>query len=138
MIRSIFRARNPVIEANGNVKTVNYEGSKSHPLLKRDYLKKANDLMKSQFGNLPEMFIRVSLNSVLDMDDSAAEIEAVSMFLKIIAERSKAAIVNQRVDKGAETPDKSWFNIARRNASYYGFDTRILDEFYIVATELNL
>lgn len=138
IIRSIFRARIPVAEPSGKIKNVNYESSRSHPLLKREYLKKVNELIKSQLNHLPELFIKISINSVLDMDDSASEIEAVSMFLKIIAERSKAAVMNQRVDKGAETPDKSWFNIARRNANYYGFDTRILDEFYIIATELNL
>jgi hypothetical protein len=42
-----------------------------------------------------------------------------------------------KVDRGAETPDKSWFNIARRNYKYYGFDIKMLDEFYKIAAENN-
>ena len=43
--------------------------------------------------------------------------------------------INTRVDRGAESPDKSWFSIARRNYKFYGFDIKMLDELYKTAAE---
>jgi len=40
-----------------------------------------------------------------------------------------------RVDRGAVSPDKSWFNISRRNFKFYGFDIKLLDELYKIAGE---
>ncbi len=37
--------------------------------------------------------------------------------------------------RGAEHPDESRFNMARRNYAYDGFDIKMLDEFYSIATE---
>jgi hypothetical protein len=42
-----------------------------------------------------------------------------------------------KVDRGAESPDKSWFSIAKKNADYYGFDRRMLDELYMIAGDNN-
>jgi hypothetical protein len=39
------------------------------------------------------------------------------------------------VDRGADTPDKSWFSIARRNFKFYGYDVKMIDEFYKIAAE---
>ncbi len=134
ILRNVMKIRIP-LKVDGSLKNVTYDNVKNNPLLKREFFKKVNGLVKNQFTNLPDFFIKTSINSAIDINDSHAEIEAVNMFLKIIAERSKNAVVYQKIDKGAETPDKSWFNIARRNAGFYGFDSKLLDEFYIIASE---
>lgn len=42
-----------------------------------------------------------------------------------------------KVEKGAETPDKSWFHIARLNSKSLGIDKDYLDELFIIASENN-
>ena len=42
---------------------------------------------------------------------------------------------NVKVDRGADTPDKSWFNIARKNSRFFGFDDKMLEELYKIAAE---
>ncbi len=133
-LRNVLKIRIP-LQVEGSAKNVTYDNVKNNPLLKREFFKKINGLIKNQFAHLPEIFIKTSLNSVIDLNDTSAEIEAMNMFLKIVSERSKNAVVYNKIDKGAETPDKSWFSIARRNSGFYGFDSKLLDEFYIIASE---
>jgi len=40
---------------------------------------------------------------------------------------------NRKADRGAETPDKSWFSVARKNVKHNGFDKRMLDDLYLIA-----
>jgi hypothetical protein len=137
IIRNILWIRVPVKDEKGKMTTLTYEGVKEAPLVKREFFKKINGIIKNQFGTLPELFIRISTNSVIDPTDANTDVDGLSMFLKIISERAKDAAEGLKVDKGAESPDKSWFNIARRNCAYYGFDPRLLEEFYFIASEHN-
>ena len=40
-----------------------------------------------------------------------------------------------QVDRGAATPEKSWFSIARKNYRYFGYDIKMVDELYKIAAE---
>ena len=63
--------------------------------------------------------------------------ETTSRIASIFSMRCKNYKPYNKVDRGAESPDKSWFNIARRNFKFYGFDIKMLDEFYKIAAENN-
>jgi len=63
-------------------------------------------------------------------------VEATARLASVFSARARGYQPNQRVDRGADTPDKSWFSVARRNYKFYGFDVKILDELYSVAAEL--
>lgn len=39
------------------------------------------------------------------------------------------------VDRGAASPEKSWFSVARRNYRYFGYDIKMVDELYKIAAE---
>jgi len=39
------------------------------------------------------------------------------------------------IDRGASTPEKSWFSIARKNYRYFGYDIKMVDELYKIAAE---
>jgi len=62
-------------------------------------------------------------------------IEATARLAAVFSARCRAFQPNVRVDRGADTPDKSWLSIARRNYKFYGFDVKILDELYSIAAE---
>lgn len=138
LLRNITKARLPIKDTKGKIINVNYDIVLQNPVLKREYLKSLNEFNKKNFSMLPELFVKTSINSAIDFSEYTKDIEASSMFLKIILERCKNVVWDQKVDKAAETPDKSWFSIAKRNIGYNGFDPKLLDEFYIIASELNL
>jgi hypothetical protein len=84
-------------------------------------------------ATLPEL-VRMALRSALPFPGTQS-LEAVSRLTAIFALRGRALVPSMVVDRGADTPDKSWFNITRRNATWRGLDPRMLDELYSIASE---
>ena len=62
-------------------------------------------------------------------------IEATARIAAILAARCRNYQPTVAVDRGADSPDKSWLSIARRNYKFYGFDIKMLDEFYSIAAD---
>jgi len=62
--------------------------------------------------------------------------DALSRLLFILASRfhNYKAV---KVDRGAESPDKSWFSIASKNCDHYGFNKNMLDELYRISGDNN-
>jgi hypothetical protein len=85
---------------------------------------------------LPVKFLKVALKSCFkhNMTDND---ETVSRFLYIMSARFHNYKHSVKVDRGAESPDKSWFGIAKKNAEYYGYDKRMLDDLYMIAGDNN-
>lgn len=82
----------------------------------------------------PEQVMRSCLNSYLSFSENRF-IEASARLAAIFNARYRHFKPNQKVDRGAESPDKSWFNIAKKNYKYYGFDVDMLSELYSIAAE---
>jgi fructose-bisphosphate aldolase class 1 len=64
-----------------------------------------------------------------------SQVETTGRIAAVLAARAKQYLPGIKVDRGADTPDKSWLNIARRNYKFYGFDIKMLDEMYMIAAE---
>lgn len=90
--------------------------------------------LTEQVGQLPERLVRPGIESHLRAQDHPDQ-SGTARLVSIIVSRAADYDPYQKVDKGAESPDKSWFNIHRRNARYYGFDTLFLNELYGIASE---
>ncbi|MFP4266826.1 MAG: hypothetical protein ACLFQW_02390 [Spirochaetaceae bacterium] len=63
------------------------------------------------------------------------KIPATSRITAVISRLAKDYDPNMKVDRGASSPEKSWFNIARRNCKFFGYDVKMIDEFYRIAAE---
>ncbi len=88
--------------------------------------------LKGELPNLPEKLIRLALKS--NVRESQTEVEdASSRFIYILCARFQHYKPVEKIDRGAESPDKSWFGIAQNNAHYYGYDKRMLDALYRIA-----
>jgi hypothetical protein len=98
------------------------------------FVDKTFDILKKQQKIIPEALLQSALYSNLSFLDNP-RLEAISRLAAIFALRCQNYQVYHTVDRGADTPDKSWFNIARKNYKYYGFDIKILDELYKIAGE---
>lgn len=99
------------------------------------FQKKSNALRK----NLPcfqadiiEMGLKSNVSAgFLETEDTSAKL------LYILSTRYQSYQEYKKVDRGAETPDKSWFGVMRKNAVHYGFDKRILEDLYMIAGDNN-
>jgi len=90
--------------------------------------------LSAQLKSLPPQLIRMALRAALPYPGTQG-LEAISRMCAIFALRGRALTPGVLVDRGADSPDKSWFNIARRNATWRGLDPRMLDELYSIASE---
>jgi hypothetical protein len=97
-------------------------------------LQRAFHGLTAQLAATPPTLVRMAIRSALPYP-STKGLEAIPRLAAIFALRGRALIPTLVVDRGADSPDKSWFNIARRNASWRCLDPRMLDELYSIASE---
>lgn len=83
---------------------------------------------------LPEQVIKSAVSASISFMENRF-IEATARVAAILAARCRNFQPSVRVDRGADSPDKSWLSTARRNYKFYGFDIKMLDEFYSIAAE---
>ena len=87
-----------------------------------------------ELTQLPPQVVTSIVNSNISFADNP-HVETTARLAAIFSARGKAFTSDVRVDRGADTPDKSWLSIARRNYKFYGFDIKMLDEMYMIAAE---
>ena len=110
------------------------EKDAGYTALQEQYIQKVTPGIASLLPSVPPALLQAGLRSTLSFPTSAG-VEAVSRLTAIFAMRGRALSPGVIVDRGADTPDKSWFNVNRRNARWHGLDPGMLDEMYTIASE---
>lgn len=98
------------------------------------FIEKVSSVLKEKLTILPEQLVRSGLYSNGSFFENRA-MDATSRISSIFGSMCRNHRPGMQVDRGADTADKSWINIARRNYKFYGFDVKLLDEFYKIAAE---
>ncbi len=98
------------------------------------FVEKAFTILANQLKHTSPALLKSALNSNLSFIENKS-IEATARLAAIFSARGKNYMEIKKIERGADTPDKSWFNIARRNYKFYGFDINMLDELYKIAAE---
>lgn len=134
IIKNAAYVKNPIegfTESNVNIS----DFLKVPKTLAQYFNAKAGDLYKDLPG-IPKDFVAMALKSNVGMNHVETE-DTPAKFLYIFAHRFQNFKEYTKIERGAETPDKSWFGIAKKNAGYYNYDKRILEDLYIVAGDNN-
>lgn len=100
--------------------------------LQEPFLQKILPHVCSLLPSLPSSLVQMAMKSTLAFP---AQIEATARIAAVFALRGRTLVPGLVVDRGADTPDKSWLNVARRNARWHGLDSRLLDELYTISAE---
>lgn len=103
-------------------------------LIQTQYAEKVVEVMKKSLPVIPEAVARSAVNSSVSFNDNKS-VSATARITALFANRCRNYNPAVKVDRGADYPDKSWFSIARRNFKFYGFDVKMVDEFYKIAAE---
>ena len=103
--------------------------------LQEQYLSKILPGIASSAPSFPTAVLALGLRSSLAFQPDGPNVEATCRLGAIMAHRGRALGPAVVVDRGADSPDKSWFNVQRRNARWRGLDGRMLDEMYTIASE---
>lgn len=109
-------------------------GEQTSAIVQNQFAEKVFGAAQKHLALLPDPVLKSGVNASISFVENRF-IEATSRIAAIFAARCREYQPNVRVDRGADTPDKSWFSIARRNYKFYGFDIKMLDEFYQIAAE---
>jgi hypothetical protein len=102
--------------------------------IQAQYADKVVEAAKKVLKTLPEEVLKSAVNSNVSFFENKF-IEATARLTALFAARCRIYNPTVKVDRGADTPDKSWFSIARRNFKFYGYDVKMIDEFYKIAAE---
>ena len=96
------------------------------------YLDDLSSFARGELPMLSDRTVKLALKS--NLKESQVDLEdACAKLIFILTSRFHNYKPVTRIDRGAESPDKSWFAIAMKNAEYYGFDRRMLDALYRIA-----
>jgi hypothetical protein len=102
--------------------------------LQEHYIQKITPALSALLPSFPASLLQGGLRSTLAYP-GGGNVEAVSRLAAILALRGRTLAPGIVVDRGADTPDMSWFNVNRRNARWHGLDLGMLDELYTIAAE---
>jgi hypothetical protein len=78
--------------------------------------------------------VKSGVNSALSFQDNPY-MESTARLAAIFSHRCRNLKPGMKVDRGAESSDKSWFSVARKNYKFYGFDLDMLVELHGIAAE---
>ncbi len=102
--------------------------------LQDKYLQKITPAISALLPSFPPVLLMPGLRSTLAYP-STGNVEAVARLAAILALRGRTLAPGMVVDRGADGPDMSWFNVNRKNARWHSLDPRMLDELYTIAAE---
>ena len=95
--------------------------------------KRLEEAILQDAGFLPLQILRPGLDSWQDATREDEDVSGSARLINILVSRAADYDPTQGSERGAETPDKSWFNINRKTARYYGYDQKFLEELYTIA-----
>jgi len=107
--------------ANGHVFLSQYTKNVAHSLIQ-----------KAPF--VPEQVFLSAMNSNATFTDDST-IEATARLSNIFTALCRNYKPEMKKDRGADTAQKSWINVARKNYKFYGYDIKMLDELYNIAAD---
>jgi len=102
--------------------------------LQRRAALKAVETILERLPNYPREIIKSGVESNLSFVEYP-DLPATSRMATIFSHLAYDYKPDIHVDRGAASPEKSWFNVARRNYRYFGYDIKMVDELYRIAAE---
>ncbi|MBI9098929.1 MAG: hypothetical protein JEY91_10660 [Spirochaetaceae bacterium] len=106
----------------------------SSSMIQTHYIQKLIEGLKEELNLVPEPVICSGINSNLSFLDNR-NIEASARIASLFSSMGISYRPAMKVDRGAVSPDSSWFSIAKKNFRFNGFDKDMLSELYNISVE---
>ncbi len=98
------------------------------------YYPKIRDSYCKVIPSFPKEFVYEAIGLNLSVLEDP-EIPMTSRIGCLIYALAKTFNPKQKVDRGAENYQKSWFKTQQKNYKFFGYDIKLIDEFYRIAAE---
>ncbi|OHD56945.1 MAG: hypothetical protein A2Y33_08265 [Spirochaetes bacterium GWF1_51_8] len=114
-------------------KTVAYPDTESNLAMRKSFLGKLKEIIVNAFPNISPYFLDI----ILRLYYFSEEAESVKFSSKVLKVFYNMALQWKKVkkDRGAESFEGSWFNVARANYKFYIYDLNTVDELYKITIE---
>jgi hypothetical protein len=90
--------------------------------------------LQEKLPNYPWQVIRSGVDSNLSFLENSGLLTTARL-TTLFSHMAREYKPDMIVDRGAASPEKSWFSVARRNYRYFGYDIKMVDELYRIAAE---
>ncbi len=117
-------------------KSVSFRETEDNSVLRQNFIMKIKEIMNKEFPGISPYFVEIITKSQY-LSEDAENIPYTSKVLKIIYNFARDWKASKR-ERGAESFNASWFNVARINYKFYAYDLGTLDEFYNITIEEDL
>ncbi len=104
---------------------------------KRRFADSCRQRLEGEFPELDQADLKLAMDANLP-DFVLEKWEAAARFLYILSARYADYDPDQKAERGAESPDRSWYGVARPLCKGFGYDRGFLDELYMIATDLRI
>ncbi len=126
-----------VPQYNGSAtKMISLTDTENNAILKNSFLHRIKEIINKEFSGVsPDL-----IEWMMKVQHNPEEIDSIafsSKIMKIVYYFATSYKKSVR-ERGAESFDASWFNVARANYKFYAYDYGILDEFYKITIEEDL
>ncbi|MDA3809069.1 MAG: hypothetical protein PF518_01945 [Spirochaetaceae bacterium] len=103
-------------------------------MIQTHYIQKMIEGLKAELTVVPEPVICSGINSNLSFQENS-NIEASARIASIFSTMGVTYRPSMKIDRGAVSADSSWFNIAKKNFRFNGYDKDMLIELYNISVE---
>ncbi len=100
------------------------------------YIDAAMSALTPMLPGIPLRIIKLGIKSNFPAD-MLEDDEALPKFVYILCSMFQNYRHMEKPDRGAETQEKSWLGVARKNYSHAGFDRRMIESLYLIAGDNN-
>jgi hypothetical protein len=117
-------------------KAVAFPEVENNAILRQNFIAKIKEIILKEFPDISPYFLKIILKTFY-VPEEAEDVPYCAKVLRIIY-----GFATQwrkiKKDRGAESFEASWFNVARINHKFYAYDLGTLDEFYKITIEEDL
>lgn len=107
---------------------------RNNGVIQNQFAERVSTNLMKELKLVPEQVLKSVARTSVSFTENRF-IDATARLAAVFSARSRSYQAGQKVDRGADTPDKSFFSTARRNFKFYGFDVKVLDELYKISAE---
>jgi hypothetical protein len=104
------------------------------PTVQAGFAEKTSEFLHARVKALPREVIHGAVTSNVNFLENGS-VDATARIAGILSGMGKTYRPAMHVDRGADKQEKSWINVARKNFRFFGWDIKMLDEFYKIAAE---
>ncbi len=108
----------------------------SSGIITQNFAEKVEESLIKKIPSLPGPLVKSAIRSNLSFEDHKY-LQATARLTSIINSMARSFKADMKIDRGASSPEKSWFSIARKNYKYFGWDIKMLDELFRFSAENN-